>query len=234
MKRCVTLLAVFAFAASALARVIPSCPTGSQQKTWKGTQGDNLYQCKLVPEKLSAYGLPLCLSFDGHKWDSNDLIQCSSSIGHVSDSDKASKSAPRTTLYYNPQHNVASQSSDFNPYNGALIPKCDDAKLGGHCMPIYDIRCNGGATPDKQVGSLMMVARNTSPSGAVYPGDRAAYLVSSKLDQHNVPQVNKWFKEPLTPGSGVEGGSRPLSGQPGGTFIQVNKYIRENVDPECK
>ena len=49
MKRCVILLVVFAFAASALARVIPSCPTGSQQKTWKGTQETTCTNANLCP-----------------------------------------------------------------------------------------------------------------------------------------------------------------------------------------
>ncbi len=76
-------------ASAASARTVPSCPVGSKQSTWKGSRGDNRYNCKLSPVTKDAHGLEQCLEWEGTHWSSGGVtVPCGSTVSSVSDSDQ--------------------------------------------------------------------------------------------------------------------------------------------------
>ena len=84
----ITLLSL-ALTTLASARAVPSCPAGSQQGTWKGMRGSNVYNCKVMPVKKDAHGLEQCLEWEGTRWsDVGVTVPCGSSVSSVSDSDQ--------------------------------------------------------------------------------------------------------------------------------------------------
>jgi hypothetical protein len=86
MKIIAITLVTLTVAVAANARTVPSCPTGSQQNTWRW-EGQNRYNCKLLPVKKDANGLERCLEWENTHWSNATTVPCGSSVSTVSDSD---------------------------------------------------------------------------------------------------------------------------------------------------
>src|ERR1700678_103226 len=78
---------VAGFGTLACARVVPSCPAGSQKGTWKW-EGSNRYKCTLLPVKKDINGLEQCFEWEGAYWSRTITVPCGSRVSSVSDSNK--------------------------------------------------------------------------------------------------------------------------------------------------
>ncbi len=193
-----------ALTAAASARTVPSCPVGSQQSTWKGTRGDNRYNCKLLPVKKDAHGLEQCLEWEGTHWSNNDVtVPCGSSVSNVSDSDQPAppNSDPPSESSYSDASNIELMGlcpkDSFQKANsralslGYSFSSCQDRRFGSRSCEYK-----------KEDNSLYLIFQDhygLQRVDYVFAGGESAYtdelnrLTSKYGKPHEKPYRLEWF-----------------------------------------